>query len=319
MKRIGLLTSGGDAPGMNAVIYSVVLEAAKQGIEIVGYTNGYQGLIDNQSVSLLPKDVFPILNTGGTVLGSARDLRFLDEKIRKEVAERLRQAEIDGMIVIGGDGSYRGGWELNRLGIPTVVIPGTIDNDIPDTELTLGFTTAVGNVVDAIDKIITSASSHGHIFAVEVMGREAGDIALWSGIAMGADYTICETADFNALEINKIIKDSKAKGKKYQLFILAEGAISCRNFKEEVERVSDYAIHDLILGHVQRGGTPAVFDRILGIEFGKKAIARLSKEKQGCCLAIKNRKIEALDINTTLKSKKELIYPIESIGGIFGQ
>lgn len=291
MQKIGVLTSGGDAPGMNAAINGIVDEARKHEIQVRGYLEGYDGLIDNNYMELTPKNVKPHVSSGGTFIGTARSQRFFDESIQKQVVERLQEENVSGLIIIGGDGSFIGALKLSQLGLLTIGIPATIDNDIKDTDLSLGFNTAVRNVVETVDIIMQSAASHRHLYAIEVMGRRTGDIAKKSGKALDADGIIARYEDFDVQKINQIIKESQAIGKRYQLFIIAEGAMSADEFKKIVERETEFSIHPLILGHIQRGGNPVADDRILGMTFGKFAVTELLEGVTGKALAVKNNEI----------------------------
>ncbi|MEY8291150.1 ATP-dependent 6-phosphofructokinase [Carnobacteriaceae bacterium 52-44] len=291
MQKIGVLTSGGDAPGMNAAINGIVDEARKHEIQVRGYLEGYDGLIDNNYMELTPKNVKPHVSSGGTFIGTARSQRFFDESIQKQVVERLQEENISGLIIIGEEGSFIGALKLSQLGLLTIGIPATIDNDIKDTDLSLGFNTAVRNVVETVDIIMQSAASHRHLYAIEVMGRRTGDIAKKSGKALDADGIIARYEDFDVQKINQIIKESQAMGKRYQLFIIAEGAMSADEFKKIVERETEFSIHPLILGHIQRGGNPVADDRILGMTFGKFAVTELLEGVTGKALAVKNNEI----------------------------
>lgn len=291
MQKVGVLTSGGDAPGMNAAINGVVDEARKHGIEVRGYLEGYDGLIDNNYIELTPENVKPHVSSGGTFIGTARSQRFFDESIQKQVAERLQEENLSGLIIIGGDGSFIGALKLSKLGLLTVGIPATIDNDIKATDLSLGFNTAVRNVVETVDIVMQSAASHRHLYAIEVMGRRAGDIAIKSGTALDADGIIAKYEDFDVQKINQTIKESQGMGKRYQLFIIAEGAMSADEFKKIVERETEFSIHSLVLGHIQRGGNPVAEDRILGMAFGKFAVTELLEGVTGKALAVKNNEI----------------------------
>lgn len=291
MQKIGVVTSGGDAPGMNAAINGIVDEARKHEIQVRGYLEGYDGLIDNNYMELTPKNVKPHVSSGGTFIGTARSQRFFDESIQKQVVERLQEENVSGLIIIGGDGSFIGALKLSQLGLLTIGIPATIDNDIKDTDLSLGFNTAVRNMVETVDIIMQSAASHRHLYAIEVMGRRTGDIAKKSGKALDADGIIARYEDFDVQKINQIIKESQAMGKRYQLFIIAEGAMSADEFKKIVERETEFSIHPLILGHIQRGGNPVADDRILGMTFGKFAVTELLEGVTGKALAVKNNEI----------------------------
>ncbi|MGX7091159.1 ATP-dependent 6-phosphofructokinase [Hutsoniella sourekii] len=309
VKRIGILTSGGDAPGMNSVINRVVTLAAEEDVEVRAYLGGYVGLIEDNWREVPVSEIKLFDNVGGTIIGSARTNQFKDEAVRQAVVDRLHEQEVDALIVIGGDGSYRGAQGLINLDFPVVAIPGTIDNDIPATEVTLGFKTAIHNVVTAVDMVTTSAASHGHNFAIEVMGRRAGDIALWTGIALDADVILTEYDEFQTESYIKLIDHARQIGKKYTLSIIAEGAMTCEKYKELIEEKSDYKIHPLLLGHIQRGGTTATEDRILGKMFGQRAFDYLINGGKGCCLAVEKNSIVEQDINEALATSYELIRP----------
>lgn len=309
MKKIGILTSGGDAPGMNAVINHVVSKAAERNLEVVGYLNGYDGLIHDKTMPLSIEYVKQITALGGTVLGTARSEEFKKPEVREQTVSRLKDQGIEGLVVIGGDGSYKGAELLIELGVPTVAIPGTIDNDIPMTEHTLGFRTALNNVIDSVDRIVTSAASHGHNFAIEVMGRRAGDIALWTGIALDADLIICDKEEMDVKQAIKTLEASKKSGKKYRLVIIAEGALTAEAFKQEIEANSEFKIHPLILGHIQRGGMASLDDRILGKIFGEMSVDYLSNEGKGCCLGVENNRVVVQDLTTVMSASKVMIKP----------
>lgn len=311
MKKIGILTSGGDAPGMNAVINGVVTAAKELEIEVVGFVNGYDGLIHNETMELPISYVKQINALGGTVLGTARSEAFMQPEAREKAIQRLREDGFSGLVVIGGDGSYKGAQAIINLGFPVVALPGTIDNDIPMTDSTIGFRTALNNVMDSVDRIVTSAASHGHNFAIEVMGRRAGDIALWSGLALDADVIITERDEFNAERIVAALEASKASGKKYRLVIIAEGAMSADDFKAEIEAQSDFKIHPLLLGHIQRGGMASLDDRILGKIYGEKAVDYLANGGTGCCMGVREQKIVVQDIDEVLSAGKEMILPFD--------
>lgn len=291
VKKIGVLTSGGDAPGMNAAINGIVDEARNHEIEVRGYLEGYNGLIDNDYIELTPENVKLHIGRGGTFLGTARSERFLKESYQKEVVERLDGENVDGLIVIGGDGSFLGAGKLSEFGLLTIGIPATIDNDIVGTELSLGFNTAVQNVVETVDDIMLSAASHQHLYAIEVMGRRTGNIAEKAGRALDADGIIATYEDFDVQEVERTIKASQDMGKRYQLFIIAEGAMPADDFRKIVERETDYEIHSLVLGHIQRGGNPIAEDRILGMDFGETAVKELLDGVTGKFLAVKDNEI----------------------------
>lgn len=309
MNKIGILTSGGDAPGMNAVINGVVTAAKELNIEVVGFVNGYDGLILNETMELPISYVKQINALGGTVLGTARSEAFMQPEVREKAIQRLRDEGFTALVVIGGDGSYKGAQAIINLGFPVVALPGTIDNDIPMTDSTIGFRTALNNVMDSVDRIVTSAASHGHNFAIEVMGRRAGDIALWSGLALDADVIITEREDFNAERVVAALEESKVSGKKYRLVIIAEGAMTAEEFKLEIEAQSAFKIHPLLLGHIQRGGMASLDDRIVGKIYGEKAVDYLANGGTGCCMGVREQEIVIQDINEVLSATKEMILP----------
>lgn len=309
MKKIGILTSGGDAPGMNAVINGVVTAAKAMDIEVVGFMNGFDGLINNETMALPIAFVKQINALGGTVLGTARSEAFMDPQVREKTIQRLKDDGFSGLVVIGGDGSYKGAQAIIKLGFPVVALPGTIDNDIPLTDSTIGFRTALNNVMDSVDRIVTSAASHGHNFAIEVMGRRAGDIALWSGIALDADVIITQKEEFNSEYVIAALEASKASGKKYRLVIIAEGAMTAEEFKTTIESESTFKIHPLLLGHIQRGGMASLDDRIVGKIYGEKAVDYLANGGTGCCMGIRDKEIVSQDIDDVLSATKEMILP----------
>lgn len=317
MKKIGILTSGGDAPGMNAVINGVVTAAKALNIEVVGFVDGYDGLIHNKTMDLPIAYVKQINALGGTVLGTARSEAFTQPEVREKAIQRLKDDGFSGLVVIGGDGSYKGAQAIINLGFPVVALPGTIDNDIPMTDATLGFRTALNNVMDSVDRIVTSAASHGHNFAIEVMGRHAGDIALWSGLALDADVIITNSEEFDAERVVTALADSKAAGKKYRLVIIAEGAMTADEFKAQIEANSEFKIHPLLLGHIQRGGMASLDDRIFGKLYGEKAVAYLANGGTGCCMGVNNQEIVIQNIDEVLSATKEMILPYAYSGDTY--
>lgn len=274
MKGIGILTSGGDAPGMNAAVYGACVKAYENGLTCFGFKDGYEGLVDHVYDQLNVSEVKKYVNQGGTFLGTSRSERFKSTDVQDSVAEYLIEHSM-ALIVIGGDGSFKGVEALQKRGVQVLGIPATIDNDIKGTELTLGFQTAVRNVVDAVDIIMQSANSHRHLYAIEVMGRGQGYIAKLAGQALMADGIIAQTSDFDVDRVLKQISTSRERGHRAQLFIVAEGAMTAQEFKEEIENRSTYRIHDIVLGHLQRGGNPVAQDRIAGYQVGYQAVENI--------------------------------------------
>ncbi|MED4981039.1 6-phosphofructokinase, partial [Geobacillus stearothermophilus] len=260
MKRIGVLTSGGDSPGMNAAIRSVVRKAIYHGVEVYGVYHGYAGLIAGNIKKLEVGDVGDIIHRGGTILYTARCPEFKTEEGQKKGIEQLKKHGIEGLVVIGGDGSYQGAKKLTEHGFPCVGVPGTIDNDIPGTDFTIGFDTALNTVIDAIDKIRDTATSHERTYVIEVMGRHAGDIALWSGLAGGAETILIPEADYDMNDVIARLKRGHERGKKHSIIIVAEGVGSGVDFGRQIQEATGFETRVTVLGHVQRGGSPTAFD-----------------------------------------------------------
>ncbi|WP_459768857.1 6-phosphofructokinase [Alkalibacterium sp. s-m-28] len=300
MKRIGVLTSGGDAPGMNAAIRAVVRKALHEGMEVYGVNYGYAGLVAGDIRKLTRKDVGDMIQRGGTFLYSARYPQFATEEGQLKGIEQLKRFGIEGLVVIGGDGSYRGAYALTKRGFPCVGIPGTIDNDIAGTDYTIGFDTTINTVLDALDRIRDTATSHVRTFVIEVMGRDAGDIALWTGVASGAEQIIVPEKGFDITEVADNIREGKEKGKKHSIIILAEGVMGGNEFAEKLDAIDNFHVRVTVLGHVQRGGSPTARDRVLASQFGAKAVDVLKEGQGGVCLGIVNEKIIVRDIVETL-------------------
>ena len=296
MKRIGVMTSGGDAPGMNAAVRAVVRRGESLGLEVYGIRNGYKGLVDGDIQRITSGDVGGILNRGGTMLFSARYPEFANPEGQLKGIEQLKMFGIEGVVVIGGDGSFKGAQALSNQGFPTVGIPGTIDNDIAGTDYTLGFDTTVNTVIEALDRVRDTAGSHGRVLVVEVMGRGAGDIALWSGIGSGAEAIVVPEIEYDLEEIVATIKSGFAHGKNQGLIVLAEGVMSAPEFIEKIQEIDDtFNIRDVVLGHIQRGGQPSARDRVLGSRFGAKAVELLKEGASGVCVALIDEEIGTND------------------------
>lgn len=297
MKRIGVLTSGGDAPGMNAAIRAVVRKSIYHQLEVFGVVGGYAGLIARNVNKLELGSVGDIIHRGGTILYSARCDEFKTLEGQKLGLKQLNKMELDGLVVIGGDGSYRGAKALTELGFPCVCIPATIDNDIAGTEFTIGFDTAINTVVEAIDKIRDTATSHERTFIIEVMGRNSGDIALWAGLAGGAETILIpeEPYDFDAI-ITRLAKGQE-RGKKHSIIVVAEGICSGVELAEKITKQTNFETRASVLGHIQRGGSPTVFDRVLASRFGGQAIELLLDGKFGRAVGITNNRLVDYDIS----------------------
>ncbi|MFC5464382.1 6-phosphofructokinase [Lederbergia graminis] len=304
MKRIGVLTSGGDAPGMNAAIRAVVRKSIYHGIETFGVHQGFNGLINGNITKLELGSVGDIVQRGGTILRSARSEEFKTREGQLKGVEQLKKHGIDGLVVIGGDGSFMGAQKLTEHGFPCVGVPATIDNDISGTQFTIGFDTALNTVLDAIDKIRDTASSHERTFIIEVMGRGAGDIALWAGLAGGAETIIVPEVDFDMNDIATRIKNGVKRGKKHSIIIVAEGVMSGVEFAEKLYEVSKVEHRVSVLGHIQRGGTPTGFDRVLASRLGARAVELLMNNQGGKAVGIVRNEIVEDDILTILEQDR---------------
>ena len=298
---IGVLTSGGDAPGMNAAIRAVVREALANKVKVKGIMRGYKGLLNEEIFEMKSVDVANIIQRGGTILGTARCLEFKELEVQKHAAEICRKHGIDGIVVIGGDGSYRGAQALARQGINTIGIPGTIDLDITCTEYTIGFDTAVNTAMDAIDKVKDTSSSHERCSIIEVMGRHAGYIALWCGIANGAESVVIpETYDYNEVKIMKTIAKHRENGKKNNIIINAEGVGDTSKMAKRIQAISGIHVRATILSYIQRGGTPTCRDRVYASVMGAKAVDLLCEGKENRIVAYKNGNFVDYDIDEAL-------------------
>lgn len=307
IKTIGVLTSGGDAPGMNAAIRAVVRKAISNGVAVKGIKRGYQGLLSEEIIDLDKKSVSDTIQKGGTILGTARCMEFVTEEGQLKGAEICRKHGIDGIVVIGGDGSYRGALALSRNGINTVGIPGTIDLDIACTDYTIGFDTAINTAMQAIDKVRDTSSSHERCSIIEVMGRNAGYIALWCGIANGAeDILIPEKYDYDEQTIiNNIIRNRK-RGKKHHIIINAEGIGHSTSMARRIEAATGIETRATILGYMQRGGSPTCKDRFYASIMGAYAADILCEGKSNRVVGFKNGAFTDFDIEEALVMTKDI-------------
>lgn len=307
IKTIGVLTSGGDAPGMNAAIRAVVRTAIARGIKVKGIKKGYMGLLNEEIIDMEARNVSDIIQRGGTVLGTARCLEFKTKEGQMKGAEICKKHGIDGIVVIGGDGSYRGAQALSRLGVNTIGIPGTIDLDIACTEYTIGFDTAVNTAMQAIDKVKDTSSSHERCSIIEVMGRDAGYIALWCGIANGAeDILIPEKYDFNEQNIINNIIESRKKGKTHHLIINAEGIGHSTSMARRIEAATGIETRATILGYMQRGGNPTAKDRYYASIMGAYAVDIMLTGKTNRVVGYQHGEFVDFDIEEALQMKKSV-------------
>lgn len=305
MKTIGILTSGGDAPGMNSAIRAAVRTALNSGMRIKGIRNGYDGLMKGDIYEMNVSSVADIIHKGGTILGTARSLEFKGKKGQERGAQILTDYGIEGLIVIGGDGSFQGAKALSDLGIKTVGIPGTIDNDMGYTDFTIGFFTAMETVSDAVGKLRDTSSSHGRAVVIEVMGRNCGDLALFSGLAGGAESIILPEHEFSIDEIIEKMEHGKKRGKLHHLITLAEGVGDPYSVANELEEKTGIETKVTVLGHVQRGGSPSTVDRLLGSTMGAHAVELLQEEKTGLAIGYANGKLIEVSIDEAVNSKSQ--------------
>ena len=311
MKTIAVLTSGGDSPGMNSSIRAVVRACAHYQIKCIGIVRGFSGLIENNTKVLSTRSVRGIINRGGTFLYSARCDEFKTVDGRKIAYKNLRGNEIDGLIVIGGDGSFTGALKLQKeFNFPVVGIPGTIDNDLHGTSHTLGYDTALNTVMEAIDKIRDTAISHHRLFLVEVMGADAGYIALNSGLAIGAQEILIPEVNMSFENLINSLKRSKKSGKTSSIIVVAEGDKTGKNVFELASKIEEtlpkYETRVSVLGHIQRGGTPSCFDRVLGTQLGVKAVESLIDGNNGIMVGVDNGKIIFTPLDKALKGKSKI-------------
>lgn len=316
METIAVLTSGGDAPGMNAAIRAVVRAGIYNGLKVKGVMQGYAGLIENKFCPMDVSSVADIIHRGGTKLLTSRSEEFRTLTGRKKAAGNLRAQGVDGLVVIGGDGSFAGAVELAKLGVAVIGVPGTIDNDIPFTEATIGFDTAVNTVVEAINKIRDTATSHQRAWVVEAMGRHSGHIALEAGLAGGAESVLIPEVPFDLEKMVAKIKTGRSRGKLHSIILVAEGAGSALDISKDLERVGGLKTRVTILGHIQRGGTPTAFDRVLASRMGAEAVKLLIAGGTNRMLGIVNRKIENFDIEEALSHKKTIDLDTYKLTGI---
>ncbi|QZY56033.1 6-phosphofructokinase [Crassaminicella profunda] len=307
MKKIGVLTSGGDSPGMNAAIRAVVRAGIYNGLKVVGIKRGYEGLINGDIEEMNLSSVADIIHRGGTMLRTARSEAFKTKEGFEKALNVINIFGIEGIVVIGGDGSLRGAEKLSEAGIPTIGLPGTIDNDLAYTDYTIGFDTAINTVLHAISNIRDTSTSHGRANIVEVMGRHCGDIALYAGLAGGAESIIVPEEECSIDEVCKRLIQGRNRGKLHSIIILAEGvAGNSYEIAKEIETKTGIDVRLTILGHIQRGGSPTAFDRILASRMGGNAVELLMKGKKGRTVGMKGNEICNFEISKALSMKKEM-------------
>lgn len=313
IKSIGVLTSGGDAPGMNAAIRAVVRTALNFGIEVYGVYDGYRGLVEGNIVKMDRSSVTDIINRGGTILGSARLKEFSSPDVTQIGIDQLRKLGIDALVTIGGDGTYHGALRMSRMGLNCIGIPGTIDNDIASTEYTIGFNTAVNTALDAIDKLRDTCNSHQRCSIVEVMGRYCGDIAFAAALAGGADMVITSETGLDLPKVIEMCKKYKEENRRHIIIIITEHITDVHELAKKIEEHSGYDTRATVLGHIQRGGTPTSFDRNLASRLGAAAVEQLMQGEGGKCMGIFNNKIVATPIEEAFKMKKKMYEGYEEL------
>ena len=304
VKKIGVLTSGGDAPGMNAAIRGVVRTALGEGLEVFGIYDGYLGLVEDRIEKLDRSSVSDVINRGGTFLGSARFPEFKDIAVREKGIANLKKHGIDALVVIGGDGSYMGAKKITEMGFPCIGLPGTIDNDIAGTDYTIGYYTALNTVIDAIDRLHDTSTSHQRISIVEIMGRYCGDLTLMAGIAGGCEYVVTPDTGLDKEALIKNILDGIAKGKKHAIIAMTEHLTDVDALAKEIESATGRETRATILGHLQRGGCPTAFDRILASRMGNYAVGLLLEGHGGRCVGIQKEELVHHDIIDAIENMK---------------
>lgn len=319
MKRIGLLTSGGDSPGMNPCIRAVAREAYARGIEVVAFRRGYAGLLDNDFLILTAEHTSGIMQKGGTILLTARCEDFKYEEAQKEAIKNLFKNGCDGLIVIGGDGSFRGAQAIAGRGVDVIGIPGSIDNDIYGTDMSLGVDTAMNNIIQAVDKIKDTASSHERTFIIETMGRGSGYLALMSGIATGAEAVIIPEVRYDLEKIAARLKDRYKQGKVSNIIIVAEGASTAYQVGRQLSRIAGIESKITVLGHLQRGGSPSAFDRTLASRLGSAAVQKLTEGFSGCMVGLMKGEIKLSSFDTVFNNKKELGPKLIELAEVLGK
>lgn len=305
MKRIAVLTSGGDAPGMNAAIRAVVRTGIYNGLEVFGIYHGYSGLMQGELAAMSLGSVADIIQRGGTVLYTARSEEFKTAAGQQKGIATLKKHDIDGLVVIGGDGSFHGAQALAQQGIAAIGVPGTIDNDIPCCDVTIGFDTAVNTAIEAIDKIRDTATSHERTYVVEVMGRHAGDLALQVGLAGGAESVFIPEVPFDLDAVIHKLERSVARGKKHSIIVVAEGAASGLEVGEYLKKHTGFDVRVTVLGHIQRGGAPSAKDRVLASQLGAFAVQQLQAGVSGKMVASWNGVVQAVDFDTVFTTPRQ--------------
>jgi 6-phosphofructokinase 1 len=319
LNKIGLLTSGGDSPGMNPTIRAVFHEAEHQGIKVMAFKRGFAGLLDNDCFELTSNHVSGIIQRGGTVLLTARCEDFKYEEGQKEAIANLIKDGCDGLVVIGGDGSFRGAMAIADRGVQVIGIPATIDNDIFGTDMALGTDTAMNSIIEVVDKIKDTASSHERTFIIETMGRGSGYLALMSGIATGAEAVLIPEVEYDLEKIAARIKKRYEQGKVSNIIIVAEGASTAYQVGRHLSKIASIVSKITVLGHLQRGGSPSAFDRVLGARLGSEAVLKLIDGQSNCMVGLIKNDIVVSTFESVLKKKKEFGPKLIELAEILGK
>lgn len=308
MEKAGVLTSGGDSPGMNACLRSVVRVGTNLGLEVTGIRHGFSGLIENDMEILKMLDVDGIMDRGGTILQSRRCEEFKTEEGQEKALQVIEDHGLEGLIIIGGDGSFRGAQKLHQKGVSVIGVPATIDNDIYGTEMAVGVDTALNTVVHSVNMIRDTATSHERAFVIEVMGRESGYIALMAGLAGGAEEILVPEMDFDLDDVAEKIVRGQKRGKQHSIIVVAEGVLknAGHTVANYIERKIGYEVRVTVLGHLQRGGSPTAFDRILSSRLGAEAIERLASGESGIMVAWQKSRIKSVKLSDALDEDKEI-------------
>jgi 6-phosphofructokinase 1 len=305
LKKIAVITSGGDAPGMNAAVRAVVRAAIGRGCEVTGFIHGYAGIIDNEIMPLPSKVVGGIITHGGTILRTARSAEFRTKEGRTKAVANLKANEIEGLVVIGGDGSLTGALMLHEeFGFPVMGVPGSIDNDISGTDYSIGFDTAINCAIDAIDRVRDTAYSHERVFVIEVMGRKNGFIAIEAGLAGGAEAILIPEVPYSLLEVCEGIREAAVRGKRSSIIVVAEGAARAEDIKNFIEKNTGFEARYLVLGHMQRGGSPTAFDRVLALRLGAFATNRLISGFTGEMAGVDGNKLVSHPLSYVLSTER---------------
>ena len=317
IKKIGILTSGGDSPGMNAAIRAVTRVALRNGIEVVGIRDGYKGLIEKKFEKFEKRSVSEIMSRGGTILGSARFPEFRNDDVVKQAVANLSEAGIDALVTIGGDGTYRGAAQLSKFGVNCIALPGTIDNDIQGTDYTIGFDTALNTIVDCVDKLRDTSSSHHRCSVVEVMGNRCGDLAIYSGISCGAEIVISSDTGYDETAVLDKLQYLDKQGKNHAIVIVSEKITDVNELAKKISNNTNFDGRATVLGYIQRGGQPTPNDRVLASRMGEKAVELLINNVGGQCVCVQNNKMVSLPIEEVLNlpraNKRDFYHLFDSL------